>query len=52
MPEIVIKPGQFIAAAVTSGVLVRDIYLHVFQPRFAGNRRLWQIGQAGIAQEH
>jgi methanogenic corrinoid protein MtbC1 len=46
------KAWAVIATAVTSGVLVRDIYLHVFQPVLQETGRLWQIGQAGIAQEH
>ncbi len=41
-----------IAQAVTSGVPVRDIYLEVFQPVLWETGRLWQIGKAGIAQEH
>jgi len=46
------KAWEVIEQAVTSGVPVRDIYLHVFQPVLRETGRLWQIGKAGIAQEH
>jgi len=46
------KAWAVIAQAVTSGVPVRDIYLQVFQPVLRETGRLWQIGEAGIAQEH
>ncbi len=46
------KAWAGIAQAVTSGVPVRDIYLQVFQPVLRETGRLWQIGDAGIAQEH
>jgi methanogenic corrinoid protein MtbC1 len=46
------KAWAGIAQAVTSGVPVRDIYLQVFQPVLWETGRLWQIGKAGIAQEH
>jgi methanogenic corrinoid protein MtbC1 len=46
------KAWEGITQAVISGVPVRDIYLQVFQPVLQETGRLWQIGQAGIAQEH
>ncbi len=38
--------------AVNSGVPVRDVYLHVFQPVQYELGRLWQLNQIGVAQEH
>jgi methanogenic corrinoid protein MtbC1 len=46
------KAWAVITQTVTSGVPVRDIYLQVFQPVLRETGRLWQIGDAGIAQEH
>jgi len=46
------KAWAGILQAVTSGVPVRDIYLRVFQPVLWETGRFWQIGKAGIAQEH
>ncbi|MFA5346651.1 MAG: cobalamin-dependent protein [Methanoregula sp.] len=46
------KAWTVIAQTVTSGVPVRDIYLQVLQPVLRETGRLWQIGKAGIAQEH
>jgi len=46
------KAWAGIAQAVTSGVPIRDIYLQVFQPVLWETGRLWQIGRAGIAEEH
>jgi methanogenic corrinoid protein MtbC1 len=46
------KAWAVIEQAVTSGVPARDIYLKVFQPVLRETGRLWQIGKAGIAQEH
>ena len=46
------KAWTVIAQAVTSGVPVRDIYLQVLQPVLRETGRLWQVGKAGIAQEH
>jgi methanogenic corrinoid protein MtbC1 len=46
------KAWAGISHAVSSGAPVRDIYLHVFQPVLWETGRFWQIGEAGIAQEH
>lgn len=46
------KAWAGISQAVASGVPVREIYLRVFQPVLWETGRFWQIGKAGIAQEH
>jgi len=43
---------SLVTDAVESGVPVRDIYLHVFQPVQYEVGRLWQIGEIGVAEEH
>src|SRR5208337_2951736 len=37
---------------VSSGIPVKEIYLHVFQPVLQETGRLWQLQQVSIAQEH
>jgi MerR family transcriptional regulator, light-induced transcriptional regulator len=44
--------SRLILDAVDSGVEVRDIYLHVFQPSQQELGRLWQLNQISVAQEH
>jgi len=46
------QAAQLILAAVAEGVLVRDIYLHVFQPCLHEIGRLWQLNEISVAQEH
>ncbi len=38
--------------AVKAGMSVIDLYLHVFQPALYEVGRLWEVGQASVAQEH
>ena len=44
--------SRLILDAVDSGVEVRDIYLHVFQPSQREIGRLWQLNRVSVAQEH
>jgi methanogenic corrinoid protein MtbC1 len=44
--------SHIILDAVTRGVDVRDIYLHVFQPCQHEMGRLWQMNQVSVAREH
>jgi len=44
--------SQLIMDAVESGIEVKDIYLHVFQPSQHEIGRLWQMNQVSVAQEH
>lgn len=44
--------SRLILEAVDSGVSVKDIYLHVFQPTQREIGRLWQTNQLNVAQEH
>ena len=44
--------SRMILDAVASGVPVREIYLHVFQPAQYQVGRLWQINEISVAQEH
>ncbi len=44
--------SKMILSAVDHGVLVRDIYLLVFQPVQREIGRLWQTNQISVAQEH
>jgi len=37
---------------VKSGVAIRDIYLHIFQPVLRELGRLWQIQKISVGQEH
>jgi len=46
------RASQAVLDALQRGVPVRDIYLGVFQPAQVEIGRLWQLGQASIAQEH
>ncbi len=43
---------QLILDAVAGGAIVKDIYIHVFQPVQHEVGRLWQINRIGVAQEH
>ncbi len=44
--------SRLILDAAESGVPVRDIYLHVFQPSQRELGRLWQTNRVSVAQEH
>ncbi len=44
--------SRLVVAAVESGVPIREIYLHVFQPAQYEIGRMWQLNQIGIAEEH
>lgn len=44
--------SRLILDAVDSGVPVKDIYLHVFQPSQRELGRLWQLNEISVAQEH
>jgi methanogenic corrinoid protein MtbC1 len=44
--------SRLILDAVDSGVEVKDIYLHVFQPSQREIGRLWQLNRVSVAQEH
>ncbi|NBD35412.1 MAG: cobalamin B12-binding domain protein [Chloroflexi bacterium] len=41
-----------IQKSVTSGIPVKEIYLHVFQPVQYEIGRLWQINEISVAEEH
>jgi MerR family transcriptional regulator, light-induced transcriptional regulator len=43
---------DLILNAVTSGVPIKDIYLHIFQVTQREIGRLWQINKISVAQEH
>ncbi len=44
--------GFVIGEALSAGVIVEDIYLHVFQPCQWEIGRLWQMNQVSVAEEH
>jgi methanogenic corrinoid protein MtbC1 len=44
--------SRLILDAVDSGVEVKEIYLHVFQPSQREIGRLWQMNRVSVAQEH
>lgn len=44
--------SRMILGAVASGVTVKEIYLHVFQPVQHEVGRLWQVNEITVAQEH
>jgi methanogenic corrinoid protein MtbC1 len=44
--------NRLILDAVTQGVRVKDIYLHVFQTSQQEVGRLWQMNQMSVAEEH
>lgn len=44
--------SRLILDAVESGLPVREVYLHVFQPSQREIGRLWQTNQVSVAQEH
>ncbi len=44
--------GHLILNAVDSGMAIREVYLHVFQPCQRELGRLWQAGRITVAQEH
>lgn len=46
------QASRLILDAVESGVEVKDIYLHVFQPSQREIGRLWQLNRVSVAQEH
>lgn len=43
---------KYILDLVNSGVDIKDIYIHVFQPTQYEVGRLWQTGKISVAQEH
>ncbi len=43
---------QIIAAAVSSGIPLQDIYLKIIQPALAETGRLWQIREIPVGTEH
>ena len=43
---------HLIMDAVAGGMLIKDVYLHIFQPAMYDIGRLWQIGAISVAQEH
>lgn len=44
--------SRLVLQAVASGVSVKDIYLHVFQPAQYEIGRLWQLNRISVAEEH
>ncbi|HVZ59657.1 MAG TPA: cobalamin-dependent protein [Terriglobales bacterium] len=44
--------SQMILGSASSGIPVKELYLHVFQPAQYEVGRLWEINEIGIAQEH
>lgn len=44
--------SRLVLDAVDSGVSVKDVYLHVFQPSQYEIGRLWQTNRISVAQEH
>ncbi len=44
--------STMILGAVTSGIAIKELYLHVFQPSQHEVGRLWQINELSVAQEH
>jgi methanogenic corrinoid protein MtbC1 len=43
---------EVITSALASGVAIRDLYRHVFEPAQQEIGRLWQLNQISVAQEH
>ena len=43
---------KLVMEAIDSGLPLRDIYLHVFQPAQYEIGRLWQCNEIGVADEH
>ncbi len=46
------KASDLILHAVHTGIAIKEIYLHVFQPVQREIGRLWQTNQISVAQEH
>jgi MerR family transcriptional regulator, light-induced transcriptional regulator len=46
------EADRVLSGAVSSGIPVKEIYLHIFQPVLQETGRLWQVQQISIAQEH
>ena len=44
--------SQLVLDAVASGLPVRDVYLHIFQPAQREVGRLWQLNEISVGQEH
>jgi len=44
--------SQMVLDTISSGVPVKDVYLHVFQPAQYEIGRLWQLNEISVAQEH
>jgi methanogenic corrinoid protein MtbC1 len=44
--------GKVLENAARSGIPVKNIYIHVFEPVLQETGRLWQLQQVSIAQEH
>jgi len=47
-----VEAERILADTVSSGIPVKEIYLHIFQPVLQETGRLWQVQQVSIAQEH
>ncbi len=46
------KARQLILNKVESGIKIKDLYLHVFEPVQKEIGRLWQLGKITVADEH
>lgn len=46
------KASELILGLVSSGLSIREVYLHIFGPVQQELGRLWQTGQLTVAQEH
>lgn len=46
------QASQLVMNAVASGVTIKDIYLHVFEPSQHEVGRLWQLNKLSVAKEH
>lgn len=44
--------SRLVLDAVSSGIAVKEIYLHVFEPAQHEVGRLWQLNDISVAQEH
>lgn len=43
---------KYILDLVNSGINIKDVYIHIFQPTQYEVGRLWQTGKISVAQEH
>lgn len=46
------EAGRVLGNAIRSGIPLKNIYIHVFQPVLQETGRLWQLNKVSIAQEH